>query len=234
MSSKDKSKVSGSEAQTITKADVGSLEDVLGSAAEVKPDVAQEVEVATKTSPVEVPYLPMISLQMDLPAQINALVGNPAAGGWEAIDKQFKIMTGEWNELSKSIADRDYATIADDIPDLLFTLIGFTYAAGMLDVLGGNWYRVCTSQFSKFDRNEHDALLTRAKYEKKGMVVHTEVVKQNDSLYYITKSSIEQVDPGRNETIPAGKWLKSYNFNDPVLELPPTEVQAKFAVPAKA
>jgi hypothetical protein len=196
---------------------------------EVALDAAAETSEVTATPEIkEAPLAPMFYLQADLPVQVNLLVGNPEAGGWAAIDKQFKIMGGEWNELSNSIANRDYATIADDIPDLLFTLMGFAHAAGMVGVLVENWFRVCSSQFSKFDRNEHDALLTRQKYEGKGMVVHTEVVKQNDNFYYITKSSIEQVDPGRNETIPAGKWLKSYNFKDPVLDLPSLEVQALF------
>lgn len=161
--------------------------------------------------------IPNTYVRIDMPANINLLVGNPPAAGWDQLHKQFKIMLGEWNELVKNFNEKNYEGLVDDTQDLLFTLIGFTYAAGMLPDFAENFYRVCDSQFNKFDKTPEEAEKTKAKYEAQGMSVVTEIVQLADSRIYITKSAIEQINPGRNESIPAGKWLKSHLFTEPSL-----------------
>ena len=235
MSSKEKTSKAINEAikdtQTISKEEVGNVEDVLN----IPNGISEPAPVSADPKLTEVELLPTLYLQLDLPAQINALVGNPQAGGWPALVKQLGIMRGEWNELVGNVENQNYETLADDVCDLLFTLIGFTHAAGLMSVFQENWFRVCGSQYGKFDRSPDEAARTVDKYAKKGIKAHTELALQNGITYYITKSSIDQPDPDRNgDLIKAGKWLKSVNFQEATLDLPPAEVQAKFAVAAKA
>lgn len=171
-----------------------------------------------------------ILLRAQLPANINLIVGNPAAAGWDALKKQFKIMGGEWNELVKNFNEGNYFGLVDDVQDLLFTLIGFSHTAGFMHEFAENYQRVVASQIRKFDLTLEDAAITAAKYTNKGVQVITETVMTDDTIYYVTKSACEQIEPGRNEVIPAGKWLKSHRFVEPTLLMPSADIQLKFAL----
>ncbi len=215
------------EEKIVTTRRIGAVKDVEVIAEPVA--VAEDVFGSAETIPVKQSDLwPTTYLQIDMPANVNSVVGNPHAGDWGAIKHALKVLTSEFNELTKNVNEQNFSGIADDIADLLFTTFGFAYASGHLENVQENFYRVCEGQYGKFDTNSSDAETTRKKYTDKGIVVHTDVVKHGGVTFWVCKSSIEQPEPGRDVPMPAGKWLKSYKFVEPVMIQPAREISDKF------
>lgn len=80
-------------------------------------------------------------------------------------------------------------------------------------------FAVFWSNMSKFDTSLEDAKKTEKKYEDLGVAVYIETVKALDAhhnltTFFIVKSSKDQVVGGKD--YPAGKFLKSINFKEPV------------------
>lgn len=146
-------------------------------------------------------------------ATINAIAGNDTNGGWDAIDHQLRIIESEFNEMRDGIKARDIGEMRDGIQDLLFTVYGLAWRAGIdADV---DFAEVVRSNLTKFDDNEEDALRTQQKYEAIG--VHTRCLKvsaENGRVFYVTKSAVDQQGLD-GKSYPAGKYLKSVRFEDP-------------------
>ena len=86
---------------------------------------------------------------------------------------------------------------------------------------------VFKSNMSKFDLSLEDADRTKARYEAQGVAVHIETVHALDTqhspaTFYIVKSSKDQVVNGKD--YPAGKFLKSINFKEPVFSPIPAPI----------
>ena len=147
-------------------------------------------------------------------AEVNQLVGNTFNQGWAAVDKQLKIIKSEFNELCDGIAARDLHELRDGIGDVLFTVLGLAHRAGINAEV--DYALVVASQFTKFDRTVEDAQRTKAKYDALGMQTHYEarLLPGDEVPYFVTYSSIDQTD-GEGRPCSAGKWLKSWQFQEP-------------------
>lgn len=142
---------------------------------------------------------------------INTLAGNAANQGWEAARHQLPIMEEEWNELKRGIEKGNAAEVRDGAADLLFTLIGFAHRTG-IDLLA-DFAEVVKSNFTKVDHSSHHAMLTRVKYLKLGVNTVNRIVDMSGRTYWVTLTEGEQTDINAKH-YPAGKWLKSVNFED--------------------
>lgn len=143
-------------------------------------------------------------------ADINQLAGNPANKGWEAVDHQMKIITGEWVELNEAVAARDPTALRDGAADLLFTLVGLAHRGGF-DLLE-DLLEVNRSNYSKFDTSYDDAVLTRIKYDELGLRTRMFIQMDGQSQVYVTRVDGDQAIGEKQ--YPDGKWLKSYRFED--------------------
>lgn len=158
-------------------------------------------------------------------AVINAIAGNETNGGWDAIDHQLKIITSEFEELRDlGIRDRNIHELRDGIQDLLFTVYGLAWRAGIdADV---DFAEVVRSNMTKFDNTDEDALLTQQKYEAIGVITRClRVTAEDGKVYYVTKSAIDQTGLD-GKSYPAGKYLKSHRFEEPVYASLEPEVEA--------
>lgn len=147
-------------------------------------------------------------------AEVNQLVGNTFNQGWAAADKQLKIIKSEFNELCDGIRDRDLHELRDGIGDVLFTVLGLAHRVG-IDAQA-DYALIVASQFTKFDRTVEDAERTKAKYDAKNMQTHYEArfLPGEEAPYYVTYSSVDQIDD-QGRPCSAGKWLKSWQFQEP-------------------
>jgi hypothetical protein len=147
-------------------------------------------------------------------AELNMIAGNSPHGGWEAADKQMRLIDDEFNkELKLAVADRNVPEVRDGIFDVLVTVYGLACRLGIdadLDFMAGH-----ESNMSKFDLNEQDQYKTRLKYLKLGVDTICRQITIKDVVYYVTVSSCDQT--GSDEVFyPAGKFLKSIHFKKPV------------------
>lgn len=159
-------------------------------------------------------------------AMVNLLAGNLSNGGWQAADHQMDVIQSEWNELSEGVATRDIEETRDGIIDVLFTVYGLAHRLGMN--ADDDWDTMMTSQMSKFDVSEDDALETKEKYHRKGMATVTvdRFHPLTGERLYVTLSSKDQMDD-KGRYCPKGKWLKSYKFLEPDYPALPDETLAK-------
>lgn len=143
--------------------------------------------------------------------QINDLAGNEWNKGWSALDHQIKIVSSEFQELVDGIAARDLHEVIDGLGDVLFTLYGLAHRAGLR--LPPIIAEVVRSNLTKFDPTDADANLTLAKYAELGVEVYQKQQGLNDTTYWITYASEDQI--GRDgKTYIKGKWLKSHRWED--------------------
>lgn len=171
------------------------------------------VELGIDNPNVSTHMLPLTNFNMC--AEINYLVGNIAKPSHETMRHQKKIIEGEWNEMCEHVESGDIEALRDDIADMLFTVYGMAARLGIPADL--DFMAVCYSQYSKFDNNVVDALKTRDKYLEKGITTYYDEQLHNGCKVYVTYSAIDQTGLD-NKPYPAGKWLKSCNFKEPVFE----------------
>lgn len=160
-------------------------------------------------------------------AMLNNLAGNGSNAGWEAIEKQLKLVKDELKELSDGIDVKDIHELRDGIADVLVTIYGLAHRAGIdadADLL-----EVVLSNLTKFDPNGTDDIQrTVKKYLDIGVetvqLANANPVGEGELL--VTKSAYDQ-NGTDGKGYPAGKWLKSANFEEPVFPALPVEVQAK-------
>lgn len=146
---------------------------------------------------------------------INELVGNTVTpNDVELLTRQRNLVASELKELTDNLEAGNFHKLGDDVGDVLFTILGFAYRAGIGGYVAQNWDAICTAQFSKFDRTERDAGITRDRYVGKGIVSETIKTNFEGVDYYVTKSSEDQV-LGNGDPVGKGKWLKSYAFKEP-------------------
>jgi hypothetical protein len=145
--------------------------------------------------------------------QINEEVGNVYNGGWAAVDHQFfEVVESEFNELKKGIQERDIHELRDGIGDLLFTVIGLAYRAGLDSI--ADLEEVVRANLRKFDYSTADAEKTQLKYAQLQVETHQATKEVSPGLERIvTFSSRRQIDVKGKEH-GANKWLKSHNWTD--------------------
>lgn len=162
--------------------------------------------------------VPALAIDLSEAARVNALVGNGFNGGWEAIRSQLKIIQNELDEAIESAENEDYATLQDDIGDLLFTVGALPFRSGFQFTTAADFAAVVASQYTKFDTSLEEWQRTEAKYNALGIQVEYQVCRDNGAQrdYWVTRSAIDQLDE-KGRKCSKGKWLKSYKFTDPVL-----------------
>ena len=189
-------------------------------------EIAAELDVDVEAPPAaeELESLQIQSTNFRLTSMINAIAGNNANQGWDAVDHQIKIIESEFNELCDGIKARDVGELRDGIMDLLFTVYGLAHRAG-IDA-DADFLEVVRSNMFKFDANEEDCMLTAEKYSQQGVSTNAFIMRDTEAnrVYYITRSAKDQNDH-REKFLPAGKWLKSHNFEEPQYEPLPIETQ---------
>lgn len=150
-------------------------------------------------------------------AEINYLVGNGIDPTITTAEAQKKVIECEWEEFLESIANKDMTQLRDDVGDMLFTVYGMAARMGFPADL--DFKAICESQYSKFDKTASDQALTAAKYDSIGVATYYEVKTRNDGTrVWVTYSSKDQTGSDK-KFYPAGKWLKSVNFKEPVFTL---------------
>lgn len=142
---------------------------------------------------------------------INHMAGNVIATTPDEIKKQLDIIQSELNEAYKNLSEGNYAGLQDDVHDLKFTASGLGTRLG-IKTQEEHW-EVIFSNLSKFDVTEDDALKTQALYKDRGVETQYIVASWGEYTFYITKSSKDQVNQ-KGERVGAGKWLKSYKWQD--------------------
>lgn len=142
---------------------------------------------------------------------MNVLFGNPQGDqqnvNWAAVDRNMNMLKSEMNELDSAVAKRQLKGILDGLGDVTTVNDGLAHALG---VDGYEVYRrVLVSNLSKFCATHEEAQATVDKYAALGVTVN--VFGTPPALY--VKSACAQEFGG--ETIPAGKFLKGVNFQEP-------------------
>lgn len=148
---------------------------------------------------------------------INATAGNVVSPTWATVERQFKIISREYDELSGHVSERDAGVnldkLRDDICDVLVTTYGLGFLLG-IDV-DADMVVATEALKSRFDRTYEDYLLTQEKYAKLGVDVHCREVEQRGEKYFVTICT-NDVTGNDGEKYVKGKWLKSYKFHEPV------------------
>lgn len=163
------------------------------------------------------PYYPPKPSNFEMCAEINYLVGNVIDPSIKTAEAQKKVIECEWEEFLESIANKDMNQLRDDVGDMLFTVYGMAARMGFPADL--DFKAICESQYSKFDKTASDQALTAAKYDSIGVATYYEVKTRNDGTrVWVTYSSKDQTGSDK-KFYPAGKWLKSVNFKEPVFTL---------------
>lgn len=116
----------------------------------------------------------------------------------------------EGDDFNKAVLE-----VRDGTMDILFTGYGLGHLAGLN--VDQDFNEVCRSNMSKFDLTPENAELTRQKYAEKGVETYILQTEIYGTTYFITRSSKDQEVPTADgtERIPAHKWLKSVNFQEP-------------------
>lgn len=167
----------------------------------------------TRTGPNTSTVIPHQS-NFEMCAEINYLVGNVIDPSIKTAEAQKKVIECEWEEFLESIANKDMVQLRDDVGDMLFTVYGMAARMGFPADL--DFKAICESQYSKFDKTASDQALTAAKYDSIGVATYYEVKTRNDGTrVWVTYSSKDQTGSDK-KFYPAGKWLKSVNFKEPV------------------
>ena len=156
----------------------------------------------------------------ELSLTIHKLAGKTENAGWDAVENQLKLVREEFEELEASIHARDSHQLRDAIGDLLMTVYGAAWRAG-LDA-DEDLIAIFESNMTKFDRDEGTARRTREKYAQMGLEVETIGIPHGILLYYATRVTYEQTVNGK--LYPRGKLVKSVNFQEPVFSPLPAEV----------
>ncbi len=159
-------------------------------------------------------------------ALLNVLAGNLRCGGWEALERQLKLIEDELKELREGIANKDIHELRDGIADLLVTTYGLAHIAGV--DADEDLHEVVLSNLSKFDSDNTDAAQrTREKYLALG--VETTQQQRPDPLdpnrrLVVTRSAYTQTGIDQKQ-YPGGKWLKSADFVEPEFTPLPPDAQ---------
>jgi hypothetical protein len=151
---------------------------------------------------------------------VNHVAGKTNNPTWQAAEQQAKVI--------EAVAMRRLDRLRDGIADLLVT------AYGMASVLGydanADMAAVLQSLFTRFDRTEEDAAKTKIKYIDQGVETLTRITHVGQDVYYITISTHDQINITNGETVPAGKFLKSWQYSDPVLPVLDADITAELGV----
>ncbi len=153
---------------------------------------------------------------------MNNAFGNPEGDvnnpNWTKIDRQFRIIEKEFEELKLAIERRQIhgvGGIRDGIADLNVTNLGLAHIIGVDS--DDDMDEVFNSNMSKFCANDEELKASVGKYAKIGVEVYAE----GEYPQVCIKSAKEQT--GTNgETYTQGKFLKGINFKEPNLAPYPT------------
>jgi NTP pyrophosphatase (non-canonical NTP hydrolase) len=159
---------------------------------------------------------------------VNHVAGKTNNPTWQAAEQQAKVIAGEYDEVIEAVALRRLDKLRDGIADLLVT------SYGMASILGydanADMAAVLQSLFTRFDRTAEDAAKTKAKYIDQGVETLTRITHVGQDVYYITISTHDQINITNGETVPAGKFLKSWQYSDPVLPVLDADITAELGV----
>ncbi len=165
------------------------------------------------------PY-PTLPRNFELSSLIHQLAGKPANAGWDSVENQRFLIEEEFKEFRGALLARDPLKLRDAIGDLLMTVYGAAYRAGL--PADEDLVAIFESNMTKFDRDAETAALTRAKYAQLGLEVETICVEHGAQVFYTTRVTKPQTVAGKY--YPRGKLVKSVNFKEPVFSQLPSEV----------
>lgn len=163
---------------------------------------------------------------------VNQIAGNTRRGNWADAQKQTHMTVVEMRELIKALEERCPTRLRDAYCDLIVFAVGGLYrigADGQKDM-----HAVTDALLTRFDRTMEDALKTKDKYLALDVETETRTTVVDGTTYYVTVSSKDQ--HGNNgEHYTAGKFLKSYQYDDatllPMVETTMAELEASADVP---
>jgi hypothetical protein len=138
--------------------------------------------------------------------------GNPDQPDWVAIEAQYKMIESELEEILEGIQERSMKKIRDGAGDVLVTAYGMFHRIGhdadadLIEINRSNNTKLCDSM--------ETAMATAMKYQKGG--VETKFYYPGDGRIAVLSAKDQNDLEGR--FIPAGKLLKSVEFEEPILE----------------
>ncbi len=153
-----------------------------------------------------------------LVSDVNAVAGNVVSRTWATVQRQFKIIEREFLELKGHVDEQDggryLEKLRDDVCDLLVTTYGMGYLLG-IDV-DADMVVATQALMSRFDRTPEDQSRTELKYNDLAVPTICRRVEHTDgNVYYVTVCAMDCVGTDGEKYI-KGKWLKSYQFHEPV------------------
>lgn len=147
--------------------------------------------------------------------KLNDAAGNTKTPTWDVANKQLKLIDLEFNELKKAVANGDVLKLRDGIADVLVTAYGLAHRLGIdADKDMGS---VCDALWSRFDNSESNAQATKEKYLKLGVPTFIRNSLVDGVVMFITIVECDTTGLD-DEFYPAGKWLKSAFYKEPVFE----------------
>lgn len=199
-----------------------SLHDALDA---LSPESRPTASVYSAMRETKYASIPMSSMRADMQRlaseaantyMIYALVGHASPSPWSALEAQMKVITGEYEELLSAVGERDVKELRDGVADLLFTVIGMAYRAGI--PINSDFEEVVRSNLTKFDTHTGEAEKTKAKYMALGIQTYCQPVEftsgeRGTVTYYITFVDGDQTG-NDGKFYPNHKWLKSTRFVD--------------------
>lgn len=172
-----------------------------------------ETKLSTKALRVEMECLAAMVVETYM---TYALVGHTSPSPWSALQAQMKVIDGEYKELSDAVEQRDTKELRDGVGDLLYTVFGMAYRAGI--PMTQDFEQVVRSNLTKFDVNAVEAEKTQEKYAAIGVTTYCQPVRYSSderpgAVYYVTFVDGDQVGTD-GKKYPNHKWLKSTRFVD--------------------
>jgi hypothetical protein len=158
------------------------------------------------------PQMPTVEQQsLVLKLMLEELTEMAESGGIEVFKEWEKHLTSYKEEVSlkknKVLAGED--TLREGLPHFIDSICDCewishnnTCFAGLVEEYPKHFSKVLSSNWSKFDDNLKDALITKQEYLKKGISTYFEEKVINNKTYFVTYRSDKKI-------------MKSHNFKEP-------------------
>ncbi len=138
--------------------------------------------------------------------------GDPSSPDWVAIQAQYEMIKSELEEIAEGIEKRDLTLVRDGAGDVLVTAYGMFHRIG--HDADKDLTEINRSNNTKLCRGTDIAVRTARKYEKGGVAI--KYYYPGDGRVAVLSAKYQYDLQGR--FIPAGKLLKSVEFEEPILE----------------
>lgn len=144
---------------------------------------------------------------------LQQYAGYERNNNWADVNKIMRYLSQEYIEAIVALNARDIDGFRDAIADIR-VLLDAIDAATTID-LEADYAEVINKLNTRFDKTPEDAKLTQLKYERNGVKT---TIAYNEQFGIYTNIVCEDTNGLDNEFYPAGKWLKSYKFQQPIFQ----------------